>query len=65
METTKQKLASSFKTLAPKFGYKNALAAPKLVKVVISSGTGSKMKNDKNKNTSRSHHWPEAVSSSV
>ncbi len=51
METTKQKLASSFKTLAPKFGYKNALAAPRLVKVVISSGTGSKMKNDKNKNT--------------
>lgn len=50
METTKQKLANAYKALKPTFGYKNAMSAPRLVKVVISSGTGSKMKNDKNKN---------------
>jgi large subunit ribosomal protein L5 len=50
METTKQKLAAAYKVLKPVFGYKNPLSAPRLVKVVISSGTGSKMKNDKNKN---------------
>ncbi len=50
METTKQKLASSFDVLKAKFGYKNKMAAPKLLKVVVSSGTGSKLKTDKNKN---------------
>lgn len=50
MENTKEKLANVYKALKPKFGYKNPLSAPRLVKVVISSGTGSKMKNDKNKN---------------
>lgn len=32
------------------FGYKNKMSAPKLVKVVISSGTGSGIKRDKNRN---------------
>lgn len=50
METTKQKLNGAYKALKPTFGYKNTMSAPRLVKVVISSGTGSKMKNDKNKN---------------
>lgn len=50
MENTKEKLANAYKVLKPKFGYKNSMSAPKLVKVVVSSGTGSKMKNDKNKN---------------
>ncbi len=50
MQTTKEKLAKSFETLKPVFGYKNSLASPKLLKVVVSSGTGSRMKNDKNKN---------------
>lgn len=50
METTKQKLASTYTKLKPKFGYKNALAAPRLQKVVVSVGTGSKMKVDKNRN---------------
>jgi large subunit ribosomal protein L5 len=50
METTRQKLANTYKALKPAFGYKNVMSAPRLLKVVISSGTGSKMKNDKNKN---------------
>lgn len=50
METTKQKLDKSYNTLKDKFGYKNKLAAPRLEKVVISVGTGSKIKIDKNKN---------------
>jgi large subunit ribosomal protein L5 len=50
MENTKEKLANAYKVLKPKFGYKNPLSAPRLVKVVVSSGTGAKMKNDKNKN---------------
>ncbi len=31
----------SFKTLKDKFGYKNVMQAPKLLKLVISTGTGS------------------------
>ncbi len=50
METTKQKEQNSYKTLKGQFGYKNALAAPRLVKVVISVGTGSMIKKDKHKN---------------
>lgn len=50
METTKQKLAKSFEALKGEFGYKNVMSAPKLMKIVVSSGTGTKMKNDKNKN---------------
>ena len=50
METTKQKLAKTYEVLKPKFGYKNPLSAPRLLKVVVSSGTGSKARNDKNKN---------------
>ncbi len=46
MELTKQKQDSSYKAL----GYKTALAAPRLVKIVISSGTGTGMKKDRNKN---------------
>lgn len=47
MELTKQKQDSAFKDLV---GYKTALAAPRLTKIVISSGTGSGMKKDRNKN---------------
>lgn len=50
METTKQKLANSFDVLKTKFHYTNKMAAPKLQKVVVSVGTGSKIKTDKNKN---------------
>ncbi len=32
------------------FGYKNKLSAPKLLKIVVSSGTGSGMKKDRERN---------------
>ncbi len=41
MELVHQKQKSSFKALQPTFGYKNPMQAPKVTKVVISSGTGS------------------------
>ncbi len=41
MSRTKEKNQTSFKTLGEQFGYKNALQAPQIVKVVVSSGVGS------------------------
>lgn len=41
----------SYEKMKKDFGYKNAMAAPKLVKVSVSSGTGSLVKKDKNKGT--------------
>lgn len=32
------------------FGYKNKLSAPKILKIVVSSGTGSQIKKDREKN---------------
>ncbi|MFA7315176.1 MAG: 50S ribosomal protein L5 [Candidatus Paceibacterota bacterium] len=51
METVKQKENKAFKTLGAKYGYKNVMAAPHLVKIVVSVGTGSAIKRDKNRNT--------------
>src|SRR5665213_156657 len=50
METVKQKEKKAFATMKPEFGYKNVMAAPHLVKIAISSGTGSGVKKDKNRN---------------
>lgn len=50
METIKQKQISSYEVLKPLFGYKNKLSAPHIQKVVVSVGTGSGMKKDKNRN---------------
>lgn len=50
METIKQKEKKSFETLKAKYGYKNVLSAPRLVKVVVSSGTGSGVKKNKDYN---------------
>lgn len=36
--------------MKPKFGYKGLMSAPRLVKVVVSSGTGTGIKRDKNRN---------------
>jgi large subunit ribosomal protein L5 len=47
MILTKERNQSSFKTLSEKFGYKNVLQAPKIVKVIVSSGVGSA--KDKNR----------------
>jgi large subunit ribosomal protein L5 len=41
MEPIKQKTAKAFDTLKADFGYKNKMQAPKIVKVVVSSGVGS------------------------
>ncbi len=48
--TIKEKAQKSYEVLKPKFGYKNTMAAPKLKKIVVSSGTGSAMKRNKNHN---------------
>jgi large subunit ribosomal protein L5 len=50
MENTKTKLSNVFKALKADFSYKNVMQAPRLTKVVVSSGTGAKIKVDKNKN---------------
>lgn len=49
MELTKQKQDTAYKTLS-QFGYKAKLAAPRLQKIVVASGTGSGMKKDREKN---------------
>lgn len=41
------KQAKSFETLSKEFGYKNKMAAPRLVKVNVSVSTGSAMKRDR------------------
>ncbi len=41
METIKQKTGKAFEALKSEFGYKNAMQAPRIQKVVISSGVGS------------------------
>ena len=50
MEHTKTKLQNMYKTLKDSFGYTNPMAVPKLTKLIISVGTGSKLKNDRNRN---------------
>ena len=50
METVKQKEKKSYSTLKTKYGYKNIMASPRLVKVVIASGTGSGIKRNKDHN---------------
>lgn len=46
MMLSKQKQQTSFEALSGTFGYKNRLASPRILKVVISSGVGKK--RDKN-----------------
>lgn len=50
MEAIKQKEKKAYEALKDKFGYKSVMASPKIVKVVVSSATGSGMKKDKEKN---------------
>lgn len=42
METIKDKTAKAFSALKGEFGYKNAMQAPRIQKVVVSSGVGGK-----------------------
>ncbi len=48
--TVKQKEIESFDKMKGDFHYKNSMAAPKMVKVVLNVGTGTAIKKDKNKN---------------
>lgn len=50
IETVKQKETEAFKKMKSEFHYKNALASPKLQKIVVNVGTGTAMKKDSKKN---------------
>ncbi|MAG12374.1 50S ribosomal protein L5 [bacterium] len=46
----KEKEQKTFEALKEQFGYTNKLAAPKIIKVVVSSGTGKASRTDKKRN---------------
>src|SRR3989344_906867 len=48
--TIKEKENEAFKKMKTGFHYKNAMAAPKMKKIVLNVGTGTVIKKDKNKN---------------
>jgi large subunit ribosomal protein L5 len=48
--TVKEKEVEAYEKLKGAFGYKNKMAAPRMMKVVINVGTGTMIKKDKNKN---------------
>jgi large subunit ribosomal protein L5 len=48
--TIKEKENKAFEIMKGLFSYKNKMASPKLVKVVLNVGTGTLIKKDKNKN---------------
>ena len=50
MKSVKEKAQSAYEVMKGQFGYKNTMASPKLVKVVVSAGTGSGMKRDVKRN---------------
>lgn len=49
-QTVKEKEVGSFGKMKSVFHYENAMAAPKLKKIVVNTGTGTAIKKDKNKN---------------
>ena len=55
MAISKEKQASTFDTFKGDFGYTNVMAAPKLVKIIVSSGVG------KAKDKNRSKHVAERL----
>ncbi len=50
MKSVKEIEKTSYEKLKAEFGYKNLMASPRLTKIVISVGTGSGIKRDKNRN---------------
>lgn len=48
MESVKENQKKAFELLKDKFGYKNTMAAPKILKVVVSSSTGSSKDRKRN-----------------
>ncbi|MEI6022926.1 MAG: 50S ribosomal protein L5 [bacterium] len=49
MKHTESKQKNTMEALAS-FGYKNTMAAPKLLKIVVGTGTGTRMKKDRETN---------------
>jgi large subunit ribosomal protein L5 len=49
-QTVKEKENLAFEKMKGVFHYKNAMAAPKLKKIILNVGTGTALKKDKNKN---------------
>ncbi|PIP73801.1 MAG: 50S ribosomal protein L5 [Candidatus Lloydbacteria bacterium CG22_combo_CG10-13_8_21_14_all_47_15] len=47
MESTKEKQKTVYDELKGEFGYTNRMATPKIVKVVVSTGTGRRMRTDR------------------
>lgn len=47
METVREKQHKAFESLKEEFGYKNLMAAPKITKVVVNTGTGRRTKVDR------------------
>src|SRR3989344_3081997 len=48
--TVKEKEATVAEKMKSEFHYKNAMAAPRMKKIVLNVGTGTAVKKDKNKN---------------
>lgn len=48
--TVKEKETGALEKMKAIFHYKNAMAVPKMVKVILNVGTGTALKKDKNKN---------------
>jgi large subunit ribosomal protein L5 len=48
--TVKEKEKEAFGKMKEAFHFKNVMAAPRLKKIVVNTGTGTPMKKDKNKN---------------
>ncbi|OGI98735.1 50S ribosomal protein L5, partial [Candidatus Nomurabacteria bacterium RIFCSPLOWO2_02_FULL_40_10] len=48
--TVKEKEINAYEKMKNAFHYKNAMAAPKVQKIVLNVGTGTAIKKDKNKN---------------
>jgi len=48
--TVKEKEVQAYEKMKNVFHYKNAMAVPKIKKIVVNTGTGTPMKKDKNKN---------------
>lgn len=48
--TVKEKEIQAFEKMKEAFHFKNVMAAPRLKKIVVNTGTGTPMKKDKNKN---------------
>ena len=49
MDSVKEKQAKAFELLKGKFGYTNKMQAPKITKIVVSSGIGSVKEKDRKK----------------